>query len=139
MAEITYRNATRTDIPAMSRFIFRHGPNRYNYLPREGVNAHLDGIGKRTAKTAAIIAMHGRQLVGFVSYMWGNVMPKYERKEHGYVAEAVVHQKRLGEGIGTEIGRRAVQALKRKGLAMVYVKHHTGNAPSRKTWKRLGF
>ena len=92
--DITLRAAVADDIAAMTKFIFEHGANQWNFLPADDVAAHLSAIAQ--GKNKALLAESQGKLLGFVTFMITRSMARYQSREHvgyphGYVGEAVVH------------------------------------------------
>ena len=148
---MNYRKAITSDIAGMEQLILTEGPNEWNHLPEDEVREHLRDIA--TGETEAVLAemetdvqdapSHNR-IVGFVSYVWGQIYPQYEPaelkdKDHGYVSEAVVHRDFAGRGIGSRLLRMSLQELAEKGFKRVYAHRHEENLASAKMMEKTGF
>jgi len=136
------REATAADIPAMLDFIYEHGTNHWNFLPKDDVAAHFAAIDG--GKTQALIAETNGALSGFVTYMSARSMARYQSRErigypHGYVCEAVVHRDLAGKGLGSRLLREAVQRLAAQGLKEIYIERHEENLPSAGMMRKAGF
>ncbi|HXH02037.1 MAG TPA: GNAT family N-acetyltransferase [Candidatus Competibacteraceae bacterium] len=131
------RDATAADIPALKALIFAHGPNPWNYLPEEEVNAHLDGIAD--GSTRAVVAEQGGTLIGLASFQIIRRFPRYERAPHGYIAEVVVHRDHAGRGIGSALLEACRQRLQALGVARIYIDRHEENRASAGMMRKAGF
>lgn len=139
---IQIRACTSSDIPAMKSLIFTHGPNRWNYLPEEGVHRHLDGV--TTGETFGVLAFDSDELVGMATYCDKNPFKKYEPSgalpsESGYVAEVVVANTHAGRGLGALLLSEARDRLLARGKRRIYVDRHEENLPSAGMMRKTGF
>ena len=139
---MNYRKAVAADILEMERLIMTEGPNEWNHLPEDEVREHLRGIAR--GETEAVLAQEEQQIVGFVSYVWGKIYPQYEPeefrdKDHGYIAEAVIHRNSTGRGIGSHLLAMAVDELGKKGFTRVYAHRHEENIASARMLEKAGF
>lgn len=140
--DIAIRDADAADVPAMQAFIFEHGANQWNYLPQDDMAAHFAGIA--SGKTRAVIAEADGELAGFVTYMNGRSMARYQSKErvgypHGYVCEAVVHRDCAGQGLGSRLLRETVARLVSQGFEEIYIERHEENQASAGMMRKAGF
>jgi GNAT superfamily N-acetyltransferase len=141
-ASIRYRDAEPTDVSALRTLIFEHGPNPWNHLPEDGVNAHLDRI--HAGDEWAVTAWAGATLVGFISYRVGRIFPQYEPEvtrdtDHAYVVEGVVDRQYAGSGIGTALMELVKERLRVRGIAVVYADRHEENVGSARLMAVTGF
>lgn len=142
MTSIHYRDAAPEDVAAMRGLIFEHGPNPWNYLPEDGVNAHLDRI--EAGSEWAVTAWDGAALVGFISYRVGTIFPQYEPEataacDHAYVVEGVVDRRCAGSGVGTALMELVKERLRSRGLHAVYADRHEENVASARLMAATGF
>ena len=126
----------------MLDFIFEHGTNRWNHLPRDGVASHLEKV--RDGKEWAVAAWIGEQLVGFVSYRIGSIFPQYEpegekESDHAYIVEGTVHRNYVCRGVGTRLMEEVKQRLLAMGIRTVYADRHEENAGSAALMHNTGF
>lgn len=126
----------------MRKLIFEHGPNPWNHLPEDGVNAHLDRVEAGTEW--AVTAWAGHDLVGFVSFRVGRLFPQYEPEatrhmDHGYIVEGVVHRRFAGVGIGAALLNAAKNRLRERGVPVVYADRHEENIGSAALMAATGF
>ena len=111
-------------------------------MPEEEVRQHVKGISG--GDTYGVVAeVHGK-IIGVVTYQKGLLYPQYqpdgrEEVEHGYVAEAVVHNEHVGKGIGTILCTEAIaQLTEQYGVNEVYAKRHADNVPSARMMGKSG-
>ena len=126
----------------MRQLIFEHGPNPWNYLPEDGVNAQLESV--ETGAEWAVTAWAGNELVGFVSYRVGQIFPQYEPEamrnlDHGYIVEGVVNRSFVGSGIGTALMEAAKNRLRERDMHVVYADRHEQNIGSAALMEATGF
>ena len=126
----------------MRALIFEHGPNPWNYLPENAVNAHLDRV--YSGDEWAATAWDGTVLVGFISYRVGKIFPHYEpdatrARDHAYVVEGVVDRRYAGSGIGTALMELVKERLRSRGLHAVYADRHEENVGSARLMAATGF
>ncbi len=148
--QIDYRLAGLEDIHNIKDLIFTHGPNQWNYLPREETEAHIEDIA--CGKTLAIVAFDGTNIIGVVTFIIGNLgsfslgknfLPVHtkdlDEKRLGYIAEAVVHSSHWGKGIGAALLEGAKHELHKRGVKVIYLKRHEENAASAGIMRKAGF
>jgi len=143
MQEHKFRTAIADDIHEIALFLEKHGPNKWNYLPKEGVASELADVAK--GKAVAVIAECDHQAIGFaILYPRFNRFPKYADPETpldniGYISEVVVHNEHTGKGIGTNLVENAKMILSRDGISKIYIDCHEENAASRGMARKAGF
>lgn len=141
-AAFAIRSATADDIPALCELILEHGPNPWNHLPPDEVNAHLRGIAD--ASVGAMLAEGEGRLAGFVSFYLSQDFKLHQptgRQEQlqGYVCEAVVHRDIAGRGLGTQLLRAAMSRLAVLGAVDIYIERHEENLASAGMMRKAGF
>lgn len=141
-AAVVFAPARATDLPLMSGLIFDHGPNSWNWLPVEGVQAHLQDI--RDGRAHAVLAWQGQALVGLATYCLTRHFCRYQAPErsdaeHGYVCEVVVAPQCAGRGLGSELLHQVNSALAVMGIREVYVDRHEENRASQGMMRKAGF
>ena len=129
-------------LPALEAFIFDHGANPWNWLPVDGIRAHLHDIALGHAQ--GLLAFDGGTLVGVVTYCRTHDYAKYQSEtragtEHGYICEAVVHREYAGKGLGARLLTDAVQDLRAQGMQEVYIDRHEENLASAGMMRKCGF
>lgn len=138
---ITIRTATADDIPTLRDLILTHGPNPWNHIPRDGVEAHLDDIATRSVY--AVVAVDDDELVGAATYLVGRPYARYESPQemrpHGSIVEVVVHRDHTGRGLGTRLLEAAKSELHSLGVSTVYIKRHEENGASGGMMRKAGF
>lgn len=140
--DLVVRNADGADVPAMQAFIFEHGANQWNFLPEDGVAAHLADI--ENGATRALLATQDGELVGLATFMTSNALSHYQagakrRRGHGYVCEVVVHRANAGQGIGARLLREAITQLAALGIKDIFIERHEENLASAGMMRKAGF
>ncbi len=140
--KLALRNALSTDVPVMRTFIFEHGANQWNFLPEDGVAAHLADI--ENGATQAVLGILDGELAGFVTFMASSALSRYQTgagKEsgHGYICEAVVHRAHAGKGIGMRLLQEAVAQLAAQGFKEIFIERHEENLASAGMMRKAGF
>lgn len=140
--QLIIRPATTDDVAGMHAFIFEHGQNQWNFLPPDVVEAHLGAID--SGRTRAVIAESNGTLLGFVTFLVGRSMARYQSREHvgyphGYVCEAVVHRDHAGKGLGSRLLKEAIGQLAGDGLKEIYIERHEENLASAGMMRKAGF
>lgn len=139
--QISIREGRTEDIAIIQQLILEHGPNPWNHLPEDEVRHHVEGIA--TEITFAVLALIHNSVIGVVTYEIGRRYPQYQPSEkqdndHGYLAEAVVHRKYAGKGIGTQLLKAAIERLLQQGIHEVYAMRHADNIPSGRMMEKSG-
>ena len=129
-------------IAALHSFILDHGANVWNWLPEDGITAHMQDIA--AAKAHGLLAMDEEHLVGAVTFCTTHDFSRYQLAQRqdapqGYICEAVVRRDQVGRGLGTQLLERAVQALQALGLQEIYIDRHEENAASAGMMRKAGF
>lgn len=119
--------ARAVDVPALAKLILTHGPNAWNWLPAEGVQAHLLDIAAGRAQ--AVLAWHGPQLVGAATYCLTDQFRRYQAgdradAQHGYVCEVVVAPEHAGRGLGSRLLWEVNASLAALGVREIYIDRH---------------
>jgi len=134
--------ARGVDVPALAELILTHGPNAWNWLPAEGVQSHLRDIAAGRAR--AVLAWHGRQLVGAATYCLTDQFRHYQAgdradAQHGYVCEVVVAPEHAGRGLGSRLLGEVNSRLAALGVREIYIDRHEENAASAGMMRKAGF
>ena len=140
--QLRIRKAIPSDIKVLRAFIFEHGVNEWNFLPKDGVTAHLNAIA--TGEVQGLLAEKQSKLAGYVTFYRSTKMSRYQPAAeagtpHGYIAEAVVHRDYTGQGIGTLLMKSTVEDLWGQGFAEIYVERHEENRSSAGIMRKAGF
>ena len=134
--------ATPSHLPGLRTLIFEHGANAWNWLPTDGIDAHLCDIA--TGQAHALLALQGTQLQGAVTWCHTHDFARYQAPArqhalHGYICEAVVRRDAAGQGLGTRLLQQVVALLQAQGLQEIYIDRHEENAASAGMMRRAGF
>jgi L-amino acid N-acyltransferase YncA len=136
------RHATAADVPALCDFLFDHGVNEWNHLPKGPITAHLEGIA--TGQAHGVLAELENRLLGFVSFVLSHDMAQYQSPDrksslHGVIHEAVVDRSFCGQGLGSRLLTAAVERIAEMGCREIYVGRHDENAGSAGMMRKAGF
>ncbi len=139
---LIFRRAGSADILPLYTFIYEHGVNPWNYLPKDSLQNHLAEI--ETGLTVGIIAEVNQKMVGFVTFSKADFFIKYESEnvdplELGYIAEVVVHKNHTGKGVGTQLLEEAKALLQKQGVKRIYIDRHEENLASAGMMKKAEF
>ena len=139
---VVFAPARAADLQALSELIFTHGPNVWNWLPVEGVQAHLRDIA--AGRAYALLAWKGQALVGAATYCLTHDFRRFQARdradaEHGYVCEVVVAPDYAGRGLGSELLQKVNTSLAAMGVREVYIDRHEENAASAGMMRKAGF
>lgn len=143
MKKLLFRHAKADDVNEMYSLLRKHGPNKWNYLPEEGVKAELRDVAD--GKAASILVELDDYIVGFaIAYPGFIRFPEYTKPGNpteviGYIGDIVVHQEHSGQGIGTVLVEKAKVALFERGVFEIYIDCHEENMVSRAMIKKAGF
>lgn len=142
MKENIIRQANSSGVAAMQKFIFEHGKNPWNFLPKKEVKAHIADIA--TQKVRAYLAEANGECVGFACFYIG--LPpscqKYEKadaNDAAYLSEIVVHREHGGQGIGSRLINALKEYLIANNIKKLYAERHADNIPSSKVMTKTGF
>ena len=129
-------------LSALQALIFDHGANVWNYLPEDGIRAHLDDIAQGRAH--GTLAMQDGRILGAVTFGLSTDFDRYlppptRGTPQGYVSEAVVRRDRVGQGLGTRLLREALASLSKMGAKAVFIDRHEENRASAGMMRRAGF
>lgn len=139
---VVFAPARAADLQALSGLILSHGPNVWNWLPVEGVQAHLQDIA--AGRAHAVLAWKGQALVGVATYCLTHDFRRYQASDradaqHGYVCEVVVAPDYAGRGLGSELLQKVNASLAVMGVREVYIDRHEENAASAGMMRKAGF
>lgn len=129
-------------LPALEALIFDHGANIWNYLPEDGIRAHLADIAR--GRDHGLVALRDGDIVGAVTFGLNTDFDRYlpaplRGTPQGYVSEAVVRRDRVGQGLGTRLLREALAVLSNLGAHRVFIERHEENQASAGMMRRAGF
>jgi len=132
----------RPDVAALHRFFLEHGANEWNYLPSEELRAHL--LKTQSGEVRCVCAYSAGKLLGVATYEVGNFYSWHRAAEElntpvGYVAEVTVHKDQQKQGIGADLLRYALAALRAEGMTTVFAKRHEENLGSAGMLRKAGF
>ena len=146
--EVVYRPATADDIPlivqvaremwdmgAARAMEQRHGQIAGRPWQEHVADSMLSAMEARVSQGSCIVAEVNGHLAGWASWSFD------EDRSIGTVGYNGVHPQFRGHGIGTELVRRALEALRAGGMriAAVTTGLNEGHAAARAVYERLGF
>ena len=142
MGDFTLQAASAEHLPALQALILDHGANVWNYLPEDGIRAHIDDIAHGRAH--GVLAVQDGAMLGAVTYGlstdFERYLPTYLRgTPQGYVSEAVVRRDQTGRGVGTRLLKEALASLATMDVQMVFIDRHEENLASAGMMRRAGF
>ena len=142
MGDFTLQAASAEHLPALQALILDHGANVWNYLPEDGIRAHIDDIAHGRAH--GVLAVQDGHLLGAVTYGLSTDFDRYlpthlRGTPQGYINEAVVRRDRVGRGVGTKLLQEAMASLATQGVQMVFIDRHEENLASAGMMRRAGF
>lgn len=129
-------------LPALEALILDHGANSWNYLPEDGIRAHLADIAR--GRDHGVLALRNGDILGAVTFGLNTDFDRYlhaplRGTPQGYVSEAVVRRDSVGQGLGTRLLREALAVLSTMGVQMVFIDRHEENQASAGMMRRAGF
>ncbi|MFM6992877.1 MAG: N-acetyltransferase family protein [Rhodoferax sp.] len=129
-------------LPALQALIVDHGANVWNYLPEDGIRAHIDDIAHGRAH--GVLALDDGQILGAVTFGLSSGFDRYlhaplQGRLQGYVNEAVVRRDQAGRGLGTRLLKEALATLATMGVQTVFIDRHEENRASAGMMRRAGF
>jgi GNAT superfamily N-acetyltransferase len=137
-----YRKAPAEKFDFLKSFIFKHGPNPWNYLPEDGVNKTFSLLADNHGES--LIACEGETIIGLAIFFYPSALPKSfqqyaQSKPAIYVAEVVVHSDYAGHGIGSQLLSEIIAKAPDLGASKVLLDRHEENAPSAGMMRKAGF
>jgi len=142
LGDATVLEASGAHLPALEAFILDHGANLWNYLPEEGIRAHIDDLAH--GRAYGVLALQDGQILGAVTYSLSTgferyLQPPLRGTAQGYVNEAVVRRDQAGRGWGTRLLQQALASLAAMGVQKVFIDRHEENLASAAMMRRAGF
>lgn len=137
-----YRNALTKEFDHLKNFIFKHGPNPWNYLPKDGIDKTFSVLADNHGE--ALVACEGETIIGLAIFFYPSYLPEnfqqYSQSEPTiYVAEVVVHSGYSGRGIGSQLLNKIIAKAPGLGASKVLLDRHEENAASAGMMRKAGF
>ncbi|WP_417529302.1 GNAT family N-acetyltransferase [Marinomonas shanghaiensis] len=139
---IHYRTATLAELADVKALLWDQGPNQWNYLTEEGVEAEFALVEQGSA--LVMVAVDNEQIIGFAVLMDGEVgldtLSQYcTLSEISYIGDVVVSSVYAGQGIATRLLQLCIEKSKQKGAHAVWIERHEENLASAGMMKKAGF
>jgi len=139
---IEYRIALVEEIDELKRLLWKYGPNEWNYLTEESVNAEFDLVVGGTAQ--AVVAIVEQQVVGFAVLMSGEACPPYiikygHLKDMNFIGDVVVSSEHSGLGIATRLLNECIALSEKAGVTKVLIERHEENLASAGMMRKAEF
>ena len=144
---ITLRQAALEELADVKALLWNHGPNEWNYLTEEGVDAEFSLIEHGTAVAMVAVDSLGagsNQIIGFAVLIDGAVSPDYLTKysalnELCFIGDVVVSSAYSGQGIATKLLECCIEKSKEKRATVVLIERHEENLASAGMMRKAGF
>jgi len=139
---IEYREALVEEVDELKRILWKHGPNEWNYLTEEGVEAEFALI--EQARARAVVATVNQEIVGFAVLITGEASPDYLTKygkleEMTFIGDVVVSSDHSGLGIATRLLNECITRSEKTNAKKVLIERHEENLASAGMMKKAGF
>jgi len=139
---IEFRQAYSDELDFLKNFLFEHGPNPWNYLPKDGINKTFSLIANNHGE--ALVACDGETITGLAIFFYPSALPEnfqqYAQSEPAiYVTEMVVHNDYAGRGIGSQLLNKIIDKAPNSNATKVLLDRHEENAPSAGMMRKAGF
>jgi len=142
--QLNFRLATSDgeDLGSMRSLIFTHGPNDWNYLPRDGVAQELEDV--RSGKAIAVVVEDRGEIVGLaVSYpsfiRFPELADSSEPSSCAYICDVVVNRAYAGRSVATRMLNKSKVELVARGAKTIFIDCHEENLASRGMMRKSGF
>ena len=137
-----YRKALTKEFDPLKSFIFKHGPNPWNYLPEEGIKNIFSRLADNHGE--ALIACEGETIIGLAIFFYPSALPEnfqqYANSELAiYIAEVVVHSDYSGRGIGSQLLSEIIAKAPSLNATKVLLDRHEENVASAGMMRKAGF
>lgn len=144
---IVLRPAAFEELADVKALLWDQGPNEWNYLTEEDVDAEFELIeqGSATAMVAVdSLGANSNQIIGFAILMDGKVSPDYLAKYYAlgdicYIGDVVVSSAYSGQGIATKLLECCIEKSKEKRAGVVLIERHEENLASAGMMRKAGF
>ncbi|WP_421856012.1 GNAT family N-acetyltransferase [Marinomonas sp.] len=141
---IVFRPAALEELADVKALLWDQGPNEWNYLTEEGVDAEFSLIEQGTAAAMVAVDSDKDQIIGFAILMDGKVSPDYLTKysalnELCYIGDVIVSNAYSGQGIATKLLECCIEKSKEKRASVVLIERHEENLASAGMMRKAGF
>ncbi|MBJ7556238.1 GNAT family N-acetyltransferase [Marinomonas spartinae] len=144
MSMIVYRQAAVAELSALKTLLWDQGPNVWNYLTEEGVEAEFKLIEEGSAMAMVAEDADNKQIIGFAVLIDGSVSPAYLTQYFDlhalcFIGDVVVSQAYSGQGIATKLLELCLEQAKKKPVQVVLIERHEENLASAGMMRKAGF
>ena len=144
---IMFRSAALEELADVKALLWDQGPNEWNYLTEEGVDAEFALIEQGSAVAMVAVDSLGTDsnpIIGFAILMDGKVSPDYLTNYYAlnelcYIGDVVVSSAYSGQGIATKLLECCIEKSKEKRATVVLIERHEENLASAGMMKKAGF
>lgn len=141
---IVFRPAALEELADVKALLWEQGPNEWNYLTEEGVDAEFSLIEQGSAAAMVAVDSDKDQIIGFAILMDGKVSPDYLAKYYAlgdicYIGDVVVSGAYSGQGIATKLLECCIEKSKEKRAGVVLIERHEENLASAGMMRKAGF
>ena len=144
---IMCRQAALEELADVKALLWDQGPNEWNYLIEEGVDAEFELIEQGSAVAMVAVDSLGADsnpIIGFAILMDGKVSPDYLTKYYAlnelcYIGDVVVSSAYSGQGIATKLLECCIEKSKEKRATVVLIERHEENLASAGMMRKAGF
>lgn len=141
---IVFRPAALEELADVKALLWEQGPNEWNYLTEEGVDAEFSLIEQGSAAAMVAVDSDKDQIIGFAILMDGKVSPDYLAKYYAlgdicYIGDVVVSSAYSGQGIATKLLECCIKEAKEKQAQTVLIERHEENLASAGMMRKAGF
>lgn len=141
---IIFRPAALEELADVKALLWDQGPNEWNYLTEEGVDAEFSLIEQGSAAAMVAVDSDKDQIIGFAILIDGAVSPDYLTKysalnELCFIGDVVVSSAYSGQGIATKLLECCIKEAKEKQAQTVLIERHEENLASAGMMRKAGF
>ena len=139
---VEYRQAYLKELDEVKAVLWDYGPNEWNHLTSEGVEAEFSLVENGNAQV--IVAINDNEIIGFAVLIDGLFCPNYLKKycqmeQMKFVGDVVVSSLHSGKGVATKLLEECLSAAKTHKVSTVLIERHQENLASAGMMRKAGF